>query len=1311
MSPLLLHCPKCQIGWHHDAEEERNHRRVKYHHKHHHLDDEDLAVDLKDVSDTNVLLDDNNNDDCNDVGHLDHQTPAPLVLSNYVTPREAIIRSFHDHRYTMNFALESIEGGKPLSYLVAICVYQNALFSKDITDVDRKLFITAAKIALTGSSQSRENMGDLMMGCTLREEEMYRALCQKEIENRALRHLILRLSPTHQPSSADLPPSLIPRRIPLPCTPNLIRSMFREGKFAYREVIPVQRSTSIAGHAVNGIGSSLAHSLLNPDFVLAEIPKSVPRVTTALCQSPAAVAIRTEMEDEISIHGLVEDIPRLPIFLILWLDDAERMSSMRNRVSIWHLTGTISPSSSESIYTHYLANGNKGADHNPVVQTFVDELPSLQGPSAMIFFYAAMQIVIRAHVKVLLVICDQIEKRAALFVGAGNHLYHNIMGVSANLTELGFMYRACQTCANRNKMLLDHDLATHKQRYDHLWSPPTISNLGPDGCPDCVNWSPWLLPSHPHAKMVPPKNYPPCQIPADGFLRCKELTMAGMKAAVMFAHCKFVLGLWTEDVLRAYLWVECLNGSGVRLVLLHAKNCVTAQKGFLDEWILRERDANPDLYKPWLGPAFWHLGVCFKDFVNAPMHIWFLGVVKKFFERIVAWNKANGTTKQFSVYTRNLMEALKRLGLGWLQADTFRREASTEKVNVGGWISANYVCFARILPWFVAGMETFPGIDIANYEPPDKVVKKWTVPENRAWLAAHGIYKGHLLLKAPALREFVAAARDSVPPPQLAPTKASPFSTLAFATSSLVSLLAEVMQRDIDKRRVWRVDRKIKIFLSAFDSFSGHLDGISEADDVEIAEILDDEAGDEINCGEEDDEEEDGEEGEDDTSTGDHDGVAIGGGIGDGVAVGGGIGDGDISGEEAGGDTGGDQPTTQLEGTPHVNSGQLSHSLFAKYAWVKSYNFCCLPYVPRDLERFGSVHNYFEGCFVGEKFLIYPKRSCLNMRKSPHFFNNLMDNVTTAQFVERMDRLEPKGVNRLAPPAPNEIKLVGEEMGEGTSEGNGNVRNGAEEGMEVGQAGHGGEERGVDDGVDDGVDEDDGVDDGVDEGSRLLGDGLLGVPPAFGGVDEEEEDSYEEEVDSYVGDPFIDEDDQQYSNNMDHVDEVEDEDGMEEEEEEEEEYQNEYTIPPKEEWYRRVKQYRNAAVASHDFWHGVPLSVVILTTGSKTRYYMVLKGTGGSRTCICLERNYQIESVWKVGFSYESFTGNFGKANDANDGRMEIEVSCLIGAKHCVALPLLGPNGLSNPIASVAPMYSLSSPKWYIFQRGRHLMYGDARPV
>jgi hypothetical protein len=311
-----------------------------------------------------------------------------------------------------------------------------------------------------------------------------------------------------------------------------------------------------------------------------------------------------------------------------------------------------------------------------------------------------------------------------------------------------------------------------------------------------------------------------------------------------------------------------------------------------------------------------------------------------------------------------------------------------------------------------------------------------------------------------------------------------------------------------------------------------------------------------------------------------------------------------------------------------------------------------------------------------------------------------------------MDRLEPKGVNRLAPPAPNEIKLVGEEMGEGTSEGNGNVRNGAEEGMEVGQAGHGGEERGVDDGVDDGVDEDDGVDDGVDEGSRLLGDGLLGVPPAFGGVDEEEEDSYEEEeVDSYVGDPFIDEDDQQYSNNMDHVDEVEDEDGMEEEEEEEEEYQNEYTIPPKEEWYRRVKQYRNAAVASHDFWHGVPLSVVILTTGSKTRYYMVLKGTGGSRTCICLERNYQIESVWKVGFSYESFTGNFGKANDANDGRMEIEVSCLIGAKHCVALPLLGPNGLSNPIASVAPMYSLSSPKWYIFQRGRHLMYGDARPV
>jgi hypothetical protein len=112
--------------------------------------------------------------------------------------------------------------------------------------------------------------------------------------------------------------------------------------------------------------------------------------------------------------------------------------------------------------------------------------------------------------------------------------------------------------------------------------------------------------------------------------------------------------------------VECINNSGIAKVLKHAQNFIHANENPVAEWILKDMTRNPVLYTAWRGPAFWHLGLELVDFVNAPMHILFLGIVKKFFERVIAWNKANGTTREFSVYTRNLMECLKVLGLSWL---------------------------------------------------------------------------------------------------------------------------------------------------------------------------------------------------------------------------------------------------------------------------------------------------------------------------------------------------------------------------------------------------------------------------------------------------------------------------------------------------------------------------------------------------------------------------------------------------------------------------------------------------------------------
>ena len=247
-------------------------------------------------------------------------------------------------------------------------------------------------------------------------------------------------------------------------------------------------------------------------------------------------------------------------------------------------------------------------------------------------------------------------------------------------------------------------------------------------------------------------------------------------------------------------------------------------------------EQNPEEWKPWKGPTIWRIGLELIDFVHAPLHLMFLGIVKKVFERIIAWNRANGSLKEFSQYTQNLMESLKQLGLRWLQCETFQRD-QLGNVAVGGWILANYVAFARVLPWFIAGLKDFTQAE--TYVLPEKPQSKWTMTENRTWLKAHGICKGYGDLRATELQKFTEREMNHPIKPKVVAQKASPFHTMEAMCNSLVSMLAEIMQRDVHPRRLWRIDRKVKIFLSDFDKFSSYLIGIALIDDEEMEEIFD----------------------------------------------------------------------------------------------------------------------------------------------------------------------------------------------------------------------------------------------------------------------------------------------------------------------------------------------------------------------------------------------------------------------------------------------------------------------------------------
>jgi hypothetical protein len=166
--------------------------------------------------------------------------------------------------------------------------------------------------------------------------------------------------------------------------------------------------------------------------------------------------------------------------------------------------------------------------------------------------------------------------------------------------------------------------------------------------------------------------------------------------------------------------------------------------------LLAEQASSPKDFEPWLGSPEWD--VCSGDlgkYLTAPMHCYFLGIVKKFLERLIAWVNAKRWNDQFSEQTNGLLELLMNLGLSFLEIEPLFNGLPGQ-----AWISKKYLGLARVLPWFVSILSSCP--DPKIYVKPDLPVTTWTGKQYKAFLQAHGIPVTGML--APELKQKLKAS-------------------------------------------------------------------------------------------------------------------------------------------------------------------------------------------------------------------------------------------------------------------------------------------------------------------------------------------------------------------------------------------------------------------------------------------------------------------------------------------------------------------------------------------------------------------------
>ena len=105
---------------------------------------------------------------------------------------------------------------------------------------------------------------------------------------------------------------------------------------------------------------------------------------------------------------------------------------------------------------------------------------------------------------------------------------------------------------------------------------------------------------------------------------------------------------------------------------------------------MNDYNKNNDKYTVWKGGPYWNSGLKLYQFVDTLMHLLFLGVTKATMLLISKWLLAMLKPKKFALKHKAVFSPIIVMGLDWCKL------IDTDS----GWVSDNYLGFARIMKWY-----------------------------------------------------------------------------------------------------------------------------------------------------------------------------------------------------------------------------------------------------------------------------------------------------------------------------------------------------------------------------------------------------------------------------------------------------------------------------------------------------------------------------------------------------------------------------------------------------------------------------------
>ena len=208
----------------------------------------------------------------------------------------------------------------------------------------------------------------------------------------------------------------------------------------------------------------------------------------------------------------------------------------------------------------------------------------------------------------------------------------------------------------------------------------------------------------------------------------------------------------------------------------------------------------PEKYQFWEGGPYWKSNFNLKQFVDVLMHLLFLGITKSTKELVYNWISQNKRLRGYKIFANDIFKHIADMGLDWCKL----------LVAASGWVSDNYIAFARICKWFYYPIIVLHAKE--SYKESFTPVKQWYSKMCKDWMEAHG-YDTNGTVKE--LRDRILALKnDTLNPPKLVVHESCSSEEILQLVGSLLSMISSIMKNEVSNVTIDGVEREIKLFLT-----------------------------------------------------------------------------------------------------------------------------------------------------------------------------------------------------------------------------------------------------------------------------------------------------------------------------------------------------------------------------------------------------------------------------------------------------------------------------------------------------------------